>query len=75
MRVSTNAGHNLCEWFFFNSLAEGYKRHVPLHVAFVHIPKGESKDDLKVGVAVLENYIRALVKQVEAKEDKKARED
>ncbi|KAI0115493.1 hypothetical protein GGR51DRAFT_503215 [Nemania sp. FL0031] len=75
-RVSTDAGHNLCEWFFFNSLAEGYRRSAPLHVAFVHIPKGKSEDDLKTGVEILESFIGTLVQQIEEKEvDKKARED
>ncbi|KAM0433899.1 hypothetical protein ACHAPT_003842 [Fusarium lateritium] len=67
MRVSTNAGHNLCEWFFYNSLAEGFKRGVPQNVAFVHVPPGRAEEDLKAGVEVLEAYISALVSQIEAK--------
>lgn len=57
MRVSTNAGHNLCEWFFYNSLAEGFKRGAPLNVVFVHVPAGRSSEDLKAGVEILEGYI------------------
>lgn len=69
MRVSSNAGHNLCEWFFYNSLAEGYKRGAPRNVAFVHVPPGRSEEDLKTGVEILEAYIGALVNQIEAKSE------
>ncbi|RMJ16626.1 hypothetical protein CDV36_003771 [Fusarium kuroshium] len=69
MRVSSNAGHNLCEWFFYTSLAEGYKRGAPRNVAFIHVPPGRREEDLKTGVEVLKAYIGALVSQIEAKSE------
>lgn len=69
MRVSTNAGHNLCEWFFYNSLAEGSKRGIPLNVAFVHVPLGISSEELKAAVAILEHFIGSLEEQIEKQED------
>ncbi|KAK7403917.1 hypothetical protein QQX98_010324 [Neonectria punicea] len=68
MRVSTDAGHNLCEWFFYSSLAEGFKRGAPRNVAFVHVPPGKTDEDLKTGVEVLQAYVGALVDQIEGKQ-------
>lgn len=58
MRVSANSGHNLCEWFFYNSLAEAVKRGKPRNVAFIHVPPGKSEADLKAGVEIWQSTRR-----------------
>lgn len=64
-RVSTNAGHNLCEFMFYSSLAELYKRNEKKRVVFVHIPSGDTKEQMDEGVKVLTSYIRNLVERIE----------
>ncbi|KAK1829517.1 hypothetical protein QBC39DRAFT_435529 [Podospora conica] len=67
MRISDNASHNLCEWFFYNSLAEGVKRGKPRHVAFIHVPPGQSEAELKAGVEIWQSFIGTLADQIQAK--------
>lgn len=38
LRVSTNAGRFLCDYIYFNSLAECSKRGERRRVAFLHVP-------------------------------------
>jgi len=64
MRVSVDAGHNLCEWFYYTSMAEAFKRKVPRNVAFVHVPAGRSNEEIKVGTEIWEEYVSALVDQI-----------
>jgi hypothetical protein len=66
MRGSDDAGHNLCEWFFYNSLAEGMKRRKPRNVAFIHVPPGKSGPDLKAGVELWQSFVSALADQIQA---------
>lgn len=66
MRVSDNAGHNLCEWFFYNSLAEGVKRGKTRNVAFIHVPPGNSEAELKAGVEIWQSFVGALADQIQA---------
>lgn len=38
LKISTNAGHFLCDYIYFNSLAQCYKSNERRRVAFLHVP-------------------------------------
>ncbi len=52
---SDNAGHNLCEWIFYTSLAEAVKRGQPHNVAFIHVPPGNTEGEFEGGRGDLED--------------------
>ena len=61
MTVSTDAGHFLCDYIYYTSLAELFKRHEERRVVFMHVPDSFSKQAVLDGRDVCMALIRSLV--------------
>ncbi|KAL2756794.1 hypothetical protein ACRALDRAFT_1080909 [Sodiomyces alcalophilus JCM 7366] len=61
LRISEDAGHYLCDFIYFSSLAHLYKRNEYRRVAFLHVPCEASEQALAQGTELTVNLIRALV--------------
>ncbi|KAJ4416504.1 hypothetical protein N0V82_006699 [Gnomoniopsis sp. IMI 355080] len=65
--VSTNAGHFLCDYIYFNSLAQCFKANETRRVAFLHVPAAKAapedhyEEHIKVGREVATQLIRSIV--------------
>lgn len=62
LRISTDAGHYLCDFIYFTSLVEYWHRspNGPRPVVFLHVPGGFENKDVESGRAVALGLIRAL---------------
>ncbi|ROT39752.1 peptidase C15, pyroglutamyl peptidase I-like protein [Sodiomyces alkalinus F11] len=61
LRISEDAGHYLCDFIYFSSLAHLYKRNEYRRVVFLHVPCEASEQALCQGTELTVNLIRALV--------------
>ena len=61
MRPSEDAGHYLCDFIYYSSLAEVWKRKERKRVLFLHVPGEHQKEDINRGVHVVTTVIEALV--------------
>lgn len=65
--VSTNAGHFLCDYIYFNSLAQCFKANETRRVAFLHVPAAKAapedhyEEHIKVGREIATQLIRSIV--------------
>ncbi|KAI1350132.1 putative pyroglutamyl peptidase type I [Xylaria sp. FL0043] len=69
LRVSEDAGHYLCDFIYFSSLAHLWKQQRDKKVVFFHVPLHSDPDSLKRGVELVLTLIRSLVEsELEKKE-------
>ncbi|GAW12267.1 hypothetical protein ANO14919_016300 [Xylariales sp. No.14919] len=61
LRVSEDAGHYLCDFIYFSSLAHLWKQQRPKKVVFFHVPLHSDTESLKRGVELVLNLIRSIV--------------
>lgn len=67
LMVSSNAGHFLCDYIFFNSLAQCFKANETRRVAFLHVPAAKAAPEdlyeghIKVGREIATQLIRSVV--------------
>lgn len=61
LRISENAGHYLCDFIYFSSLAHLYKRNEYRRVVFLHVPCEAGEQALAQGTELTVSLIRALV--------------
>lgn len=61
VRLSTDAGHYLCDFIYFSSLAWLYRRNEHRRVVFLHVPSEATAGAVRKGRAVTLGLIRALV--------------
>ncbi|KAI9784258.1 MAG: hypothetical protein M1835_003619 [Candelina submexicana] len=63
VRPSTDAGHYLCDFIYYASLAYNYKRAAgdPGPVMFLHVPGEAEEADIERGKEVAVSLIRAMV--------------
>lgn len=67
LNISTNAGHFLCDYIYFNSLAQCFKANETRRVAFLHVPAAKPEPDylyeehIKVGREIATQLIRSVV--------------
>ncbi|KAI4864621.1 hypothetical protein F4820DRAFT_328040 [Hypoxylon rubiginosum] len=57
IRASTAAGRFSCEYMFYSSLAELWKRGLEKKVMFLHVPARNSNEDINTGVEVVKNLV------------------
>ncbi|KAI9736820.1 MAG: hypothetical protein M1818_005871 [Claussenomyces sp. TS43310] len=67
LRVSEDAGHYLCDFIYYSSLAHLWKMEDERRVAFLHVPGDSSEAAIEMGREVLIELIRALVQSGETK--------
>lgn len=61
LRISEDAGHYLCDFIYFSSLAHLYKRNEQRRVVFLHVPCEANKETVAKGTELAVNLIRAMV--------------
>lgn len=61
VRLSDDVGTYVCGFQYFVSMLEMQKRTQKRNVVFLHVPRLESEKEVKVGVRVAEEVIKALV--------------
>ncbi|MCJ1317358.1 hypothetical protein MMC15_002681 [Xylographa vitiligo] len=63
LRLSTDAGHYLCEFIYYTGLVEYWRRDPrgERPVLFLHVPKGVEAEDVDRGRRVAEGLIQAVV--------------
>ncbi|KAJ3565134.1 hypothetical protein NP233_g7828 [Leucocoprinus birnbaumii] len=59
--ISEDAGHYLCDFIYYSSLATLFKQGRPRKVVFFHVPAYASEDDVARGRELALNLIRSIV--------------
>ena len=70
LRLSEDAGHYLCDFIYYSSLAHLYKQHRKRTVTFLHVPAESSARHIEQGVGVAINLIRSIVESETARKEK-----
>ncbi|KAK4139744.1 Pyroglutamyl-peptidase 1 [Dichotomopilus funicola] len=74
LRVSEDAGHYLCDFIYFSSLAHLEKAGERRRVVFLHVPSDASEHSIAVGREVLLQLVRALVESEVARRERERSE-
>ncbi|KAI0453669.1 hypothetical protein F5B21DRAFT_278313 [Xylaria acuta] len=61
LRISEDAGHYLCDFIYYSSLAHLWKQQRPRKVVFFHVPLHSDAESLKRGVELVLTLIRSIV--------------
>ncbi|KAG7292609.1 hypothetical protein NEMBOFW57_002644 [Staphylotrichum longicolle] len=61
LRISEDAGHYLCDFIYFSSLAHLYKAGVERKVLFLHVPSDASEHSVAIGRELVLQLVRAVV--------------
>lgn len=61
LRISDDAGHYLCDFTYYSSLAHLWKQQRPRRVTFFHVPADASERAVASGRELVLNLIRAIV--------------
>ncbi|KAL2255478.1 hypothetical protein VTK26DRAFT_3268 [Humicola hyalothermophila] len=61
LRISEDAGHYLCDFIYFSSLAHLYKAGRKRKVLFLHVPSDASEQSVALGRELLLQLIRSVV--------------
>lgn len=61
LRISEDAGHYLCDFIYFSSLAHLYKTGRERKVLFLHVPSDASEQSVVVGRELVLQLVRAVV--------------
>ncbi|KAL6869319.1 hypothetical protein ACO1O0_000644 [Amphichorda felina] len=61
LRISDDAGHYLCDFIYYSSLAHLWKQQRPRKLTFLHVPADASERNVALGRELAVNLIRAMV--------------
>jgi pyrrolidone-carboxylate peptidase len=61
LRISEDAGHYLCDFIYFSSLAHLYKAGAKRKVLFLHVPSDASQHSIAIGRELLLQLVRSVV--------------
>ncbi|KAI2635181.1 putative pyroglutamyl peptidase type I [Xylaria nigripes] len=61
LRVSEDAGHYLCDFIYYSSLAHLWKQQRPKNVVFLHVPLHSDEESIVRGVELALTLIRSIV--------------
>lgn len=61
LRISDDAGHYLCDFIYYSSLATCYKQGKERKVVFFHVPADPAEAIIKQGQELAVNLVRAIV--------------
>lgn len=61
IRVSEDAGHYLCDFIYYSSLAHLWKQQRTRKVVFFHVPLHSDAESLKRGVELVLTLLRSIV--------------
>lgn len=75
LKISTNAGHFLCDYIYFNSLAQFFKAQQRKTVAFLHVPAARPEPEqqyqeaIATGREIAIQLIRSIMESELSRED------
>lgn len=75
LKLSTNAGHFLCDYIYFNSLAQCFKAQQRRTVAFLHVPAARPEPEqqyqeaIATGREIAIQLIRSILESELSRED------
>lgn len=72
LRISEDAGHYLCDFIYFSSLAHLYKAGERRRVLFLHVPSDASEHSIAVGRELMLQLVRSVVESEMARRRKEA---
>lgn len=73
LRISEDAGHYLCDFIYFSSLAHLYRAGERRRVLFLHVPSNASEQSIATGRELLLQLVRSVVEsELAAREKEKA---
>lgn len=61
LRISEDAGHYMCDFIYFSSLAHREKQHKARKLVFFHVPADASPKTVARGRELAVNLIRSIV--------------
>lgn len=61
LRISENAGHYLCDFIYYSSLAYLTSRGRPRKVVFLHVPSDAGDEAIETGRELVLQLIRSMV--------------
>jgi len=61
LRISEDAGHYLCDFIYFSSLAHLYKAGEERKVLFLHVPSDASEHSVAIGRELVLQLVRSVV--------------
>jgi len=67
LRLSDDAGHYLCDFIYYSSLAHLWKRGLDRKLLFFHVPADASRESVELGRELCVNLIRSMVESEVAK--------
>jgi pyrrolidone-carboxylate peptidase len=70
LRISEDAGHYLCDFIYFSSLAHLYKAGERRRVLFLHVPSDASEHSIATGRELLLQLVRSVVESELATREK-----
>jgi pyrrolidone-carboxylate peptidase len=76
LRISEDAGHYLCDFIYFSSLAHLYKAGERRRVLFLHVPSDASEHSIATGRELLLQLVRSVAEsELATREKEKANAD
>lgn len=75
LRISDDAGHYLCDFIYYSSLAHLWKQGRDRKVTFFHVPADASKGAVSTGRDLCINLIRSMVESEVARRESPGNED
>ncbi|KAK4235000.1 Pyroglutamyl-peptidase 1 [Achaetomium macrosporum] len=70
LRISEDAGHYLCDFIYFSSLAHLYKAGQKRKVLFLHVPSDASEHSIALGRELVLQLVRSVVESEVARQGK-----
>jgi pyrrolidone-carboxylate peptidase len=67
LRISEDAGHYLCDFTYFSSLAYLYRMGMRRRVLFLHVPSDASEHSVALGRELVLQLVRSIVESELAK--------
>ncbi|CAJ2513411.1 Uu.00g015300.m01.CDS01 [Anthostomella pinea] len=74
LQISDDAGHYLCDFIYFSSLAHLWKQQRPRKVVFLHVPLHPDRQSLERGRELVLTLIRSIVESEMSKKAKSSAE-
>lgn len=75
LRLSDDAGHYLCDFTYYSSLAHLWKQQRPRKVVFLHVPSDASQKTVAQGRDLALNLVRSVVESEVAGRGRRSRRD
>jgi pyrrolidone-carboxylate peptidase len=75
LRISEDAGHYLCDFIYYSSLAHLYQAGEERRVLFLHVPSDASEHSINVGRELVLQLVRSVVESEMVRREKEEKEE